>query len=557
MDLYTIDVEDRTYETFSTRLAETDEPIQFRDLNPFACKLFHGDVFTMDENGMPTIVSSGVRSLEHIPAVLTLEDNKTYGREKNKTDKNSRMWYKCVPNDSKLPCFLVRHKPMCSGFSKVLTNMYVTIRFTEWTEKHPRANLAQTIGPVDILQNFYEYQLYCKHLKISFSHFQKEVKQQLKTLDSKRFIDSFGLEDRSDWHVFTIDPSPKGCIDFDDAMSIKHCETGYILSVYIANIPLLLDMLNLWPAFAERVSKIYLPDKQESMIPNELSKIASLSANSKRATFAMDIFLDTSYNVKNVYFTNVIINVHKNYAYEEPCLLTNPDYLWIKEVVTCMSKKDNILDCVADSHHVVEYLMIFMNHWCAKILQENGNGIFRTATLIENITNKFAEFRNVYAQYTCLEFLTNDINLKHDVLELNEYVHITSPIRRMVDILNMIKIQENLNIFRFSLEATNFYNKWITKMDYINKQTKAIRKVQNDCTLLYMCSTNETILKRIYTGYCFEKGENKCTVFLPELKLTTSVKMLDDVELGKEYQFKLFVFNDESKFKKKIRIQLA
>ena len=76
------------------------------------------------------------------------------------------------PYDVRMPEFLVPYEIKKLGFSKVTQNLYVTISFNEWTDKHPRAKLENVIGAVDVIENYYEYQLYCKtlnapHTKIS------------------------------------------------------------------------------------------------------------------------------------------------------------------------------------------------------------------------------------------------------------------------------------------------------------------------------------------------------------------------------------------------------
>ena len=70
----------------------------------------------------------------------------------------------------------------------------------------------------------------------------------------------------------------------------------------------------------------------------------------------------------------------------------------------------------------------------------------------------------------------------HNHLELDTYLHISSPIRRLVDLLNLIQIQENLGLFKFTDPHINF-TKWISKLDYINTTMRLIRKVQSDCNI--------------------------------------------------------------------------
>jgi hypothetical protein len=75
-----------------------------------------------------------------------------------------------------------------------------------------------------------------------------------------------------------------------------------------------------------------------------------------------------------------------------------------------------------------------------------------------------------------------------------------------------------------------------------------------------MCNNNPDILEKIYDGYCFEEttmetGYYKYNVYLPDLKITLNI--VSDKSLSYEKrQFKLFVFNNEEKMKKKIRLHL-
>ena len=38
----------------------------------------------------------------------------------------------------------------------------------------------------------------------------------------------------------------------------------------------------------------------------------------------------------------------------------------------------------------------------------------------------------------------------HEILDLDAYVHITSPIRRLVDLLNILEFQHELNLIHFN-----------------------------------------------------------------------------------------------------------
>lgn len=568
--LYKITVADRNYSKWNV---SNDLVLD----DPGALKLFSNDVFEYNsETRKVSIIHSSVRTLDNIPAVLILDGNKTYGRHPN----NHKLMYKCVPDDVQLPPFLVAYEMKQMGFSKVFVNQYVTIKFASWDSKHPVGVLTNTIGPVDMPENFYEYQLFCKGLNFSLTKFNKALNKSLSDLTVKKetFIPDLlindnikgdlVLEDRSDWQVFTIDPD--GSLDFDDAFSIKNCDNGHILvSVYIANVPLCLDRLNLWSELTKRTSTAYLPDKKRPMLPVLLSDcLCSLQAGVQRFAFTLDLEIDVTGEIVSKKFCNTIIKVFKNFAYEERALIRHPLYKSLFNVVLKMVEKHPYINHIGDSHDVVCYLMILMNHLAAKDLLGFGQGIFRSTTTKENANNTsnvlppdVMQFINIYrstsGSYTTS---TSATVTAHSILDLDAYIHITSPIRRLVDILNMIKFQEIIG-FKLSDKALEFYDTWFKDIEHINTSMKLLRRVQNDCNLLHLCHNKPDVLDKVYSGYCFDEkpltnGLYKYNLYLPELK-TTSFVICGKLALLVEHQFKLFVFNNEDKMKKKIRLHLV
>ena len=585
MTIYKINIDNRNYGSWSIFNATTLEPICINGLNPNEHKLFTNDVFTYNKNKV-ALIHSSTRINDNIPAVLILADNKTYGRENKLSDKIGKLLYKCIPDDTRIPIFLVPYQIKDLGFSKVYTNMYVTIRYKHWDYKHPYANISQIIGPVDVLDNFYEYQLYCKSLNASIQKFNKDTNKSIKTnilseqKDHDSFIDGIckkytQIEDRTSWKIITIDPSTS--LDYDDGFSIKKLNDDQILlSIYIANVTILMDFLNLWSSFSQRISTIYLPDRKRPMLPTILSDcLCSLQQQMRRFAFVMDIIIDTHYNIISINYSNALIKVFKNFAYEEKSLLDDADYNLLFIITKKMAQKYKYINNVRNSHDVVCYLMVLMNYHCAKDLATFNNGIFRSTiikkqvvlpdSLPEDVSQFIKIWNSACGQYIDLKSIAHNDNIsqsiRHDVLEMDAYIHITSPIRRLVDLLNMIKFQQNHNLIQISDDANMFYNKWISEIDYINTTTRAIRKVQNDCSLLDTCFNKPETLEKTYDGYCFDKlsrtdGLFQFIVFLPELRLTSRITIRDELENYEKRQYKLYMFNDEEKFKRKIRLQL-
>ena len=576
METYKVHINDRAYTSW-----EVFENINFQKveitINPLEQKLFSNDVFSVDIQNNINIIHSTVRCGPPMPGVLILDDNKTYGRQKS-TKNNPKLLYKCIPDDMRLPSFLVPYQIKTMGFSKVLKNMYVTFSFNEWNDTHPYGILSHVIGSVDIIDNFYEYQLYCKSLNASIQKFQKDTAKAIEKHTHDAFIESIktkypSIEDRTNqkiWNIFTIDP-PKSQ-DLDDGFSIRNIE-GDIqqISIYISNVTIWMDVLNLWDSFSRRISTIYLPDKKRPMLPTILSDcLCSLQEKVTRIAFVMDVFVKDG-NIVDIKFANSLIKVSKNFCYEDPKLLINTNYLHLLQTTQKISKKLKYINNVRNSHELVCYLMILMNFNCAKVMIQYNTGIFRSTiikkeySIPDDIPDEVSKFIKIWSsstgQYINGSDITDVTSIRHELLDMDAYIHITSPIRRLVDLLNIIKFQSITNMITLSENTDAFYNKWLGELEYINVTMRSIRKVQCDCSILDLCSNNPDILEKEYDGYLFDKlTRNDClyqfVVFIPDLKLTSRITMRDNLDNFEKKKFKLFLFHDEANFKRKIRLHM-
>jgi exoribonuclease R len=310
------------------------------------------------------------------------------------------------------------------------------------------------------------------------------------------------------------------------------------------------------------------------MLPIILSDcLCSLQEKVTRIAFVMDIFIKKD-EIVDIKYANCFVKVAKNYAYEESKLLSNTNYQKLLDLTRTIAIKNKYIENIADSHDMVCYLMIFMNYHCAKELLQHKAGVFRSTIMkkefvvpdtIPNDVSKILKIMNsASGQYVDGAQIEST---RHEILELDAYVHITSPIRRIVDVLNMIKIQQLLityqpiGIDHLTEEADKFYNKWIQDIDYINATTRAIRRVQSECTLLDLCTNNPDLMAKEYNGYITEKsihddGLFRYSVFLPELKLSAMITMTENFEVFDYKKCKLFLFNNEEKFKRKIRLHM-
>lgn len=541
--MFTLHIASRDYTEWVCENAKKER------LNISPHKLFHGD--QVDASGNITIASA-YRTKEAMCGVL-LTSQKTYGR------KGTKLLYKCVPDDEHLPCFLIPYEEKTIGFDKTKSDNYITFKFKEWTTKHPIGLLTNTFGKVEDMEAYVGYQMACKDIGDSLKTFNAASLRVLReyTLDPLPlcYNNTKPIEDRRQLSIISIDPI--GCMDIDDALGIRTLPNGdTILSIYIANVPLLLEYLQLWPYVTERVSTIYLPTTKYPMLPVSLSEnMFSLKEKEDRIAFVMDIKLTTNpFAMPEISYTSTIICVEKNYAYGAPELIVREDYKSIFKIVQHLNDQQRAyVDHISSSHDVVEYCMLRMNHECAKILNiKKHGGIFRSAGKKEEIKDTLAPELKSILQNVAGEYSSEA--KPHELLGLECYTHITSPIRRIVDIVNMMNLIE----LQWSADAIAFMAKWQSHLAHINNKTKAIRRLQNEMELMTLYEKNPGC---IYNGVVFQrsdeaKGLYKYRAYIPETKMLTSVFSMTEYKNYAEVNFSAHLFLDEAKMTKKIRLQI-
>ena len=483
------------------------EPIE---LSIDSSKLFHLDEFNLDPY---TITYSQIRNHIYIAGVLDL--SKTYGRD-------HKLLYACKPDDKRIPTFLIPYsKP--PTFDKSVRYLYVTFQFKHWDKEKPYGTLTNTIGNVDNVNHLYEYMLYCKSLNHPIQPFTKKVIERLKDHTMPQFPIREG-------HIFTVDSTKS--VDYDDAISIH----ANVISVYISNVPIVLDHLNLWESFSNRISTIYLPDKKRSMLPNVLSdRLCSLKEKTRRVCLVMDI----EYRDHKVYSSKLSIcnaRIARNYSFEDEKLLQHKDYLSMKQICN-----------VKTSYDLISKLMIDYNQQCALVLKKQKTGIYKNISYVykqpHTIADHIEKFKHSASRY---ELFHEDAH----------YSQITSPIRRLVDLLNMYLICKPM--YAFTDKAETFYMKWIQQLDYINTTTRYIRKLQSKCKLISLFEKEQ---HKVFQGFLFDKikrSDNKYhyNVYLPELNIFYSLSLNEDLPDYTEKSFKLFMFHDEALLKKKLKLHI-
>ena len=454
---------------------------------------------------------------------------------------------------------LVPYKPDLMKFNKNFVNKFILITITDLEKKIGK--IIETIGPVNDLNSFYRYQLYCYKLV----HPTGFNKLKCPLINYQKFK-------KLNREIYTIDPISSK--DLDDAFSIIYDNNESILSIYITN-PYETDLKCI-----NNVSTIYC-DNPLNMIPKDFletfsffnetkmslheTKVSlhetkvSLKNDKKHIALTLDLHIKNGKIIKeNLY--NSVITIYKNLDYDTNEKIAGSLITLINEI---SNKKIN------DTHEAIEYLMVYINTYCAKILLKNNTGIFRYSS--EEIKEPVNDVSYKVLDNDLLTFLNYEAKSiysttvkKHKMFN-DYYVHISSPIRRLVDILNMMKINQILDPdYIFDDE---FYNRWSGSEEGLNDQYNVIKKIENQLKLLKVIDSDLE-----YDGYVIEEGFNETKVsfnetkvsfnetkvsfkiYLPQIKAIYSYKSKDSLDLYSKHKFKCYIFDNESTYKRKIKL---
>jgi exoribonuclease R len=451
----------------------------------------------------------------NIPGILVLEDNKTYGRTANK----KRLYYKCIPNNRELPPHLIPYSPDI-GFHKKLQNRFIIFVAEEDQTKGAGLHygkMTENLGETNDLSAFYEYQLYCRDIHSSISQFTKKAKLLIKPYELEDVIEECR-------NIFTIDPL--GTTDHDDALSIESTSSGeIIIKIYIANVYHVINS-DLWSSFSEkRLSKIYLPDFKRPMIPEIISEQCSLKQGKIRKVLCLELEYKDDVVISTKLSTSTI-RINKNYVYENQELLKNEDYKKLFLFTKNLSPSS-----INNSHDVVEYWMKKMNSFSAEKLFVAGTGILK-------------EEMGIYKR-PCSD--------KEPI-----YTHITSPIRRIVDLVNQIEIIDKY-IHPVNEEAKQFSQNWMENIEKINTITRSIKKTQIDCDMLYQCSIHPEWTEQSHKGIFVDRtlrkdGLYSYVVHLKENHMYGRTVSSEFYELEESAIFRMYYFVDAERLHRKIRL---
>jgi len=367
-------------------------------------KLFNSDI--LDENF--NVIESKIRNRDLVGTFSTSQIQR-FGK-----NKKGNVIYLIQPLEINLPSFLIAYGGKTQG------KIAVKFKFTKWTEKLPAGEIIEVIGNYndDNMEKIlmYHFNVYPKKTKLSCT----DINPLESEITRKEYFES----------IFSIDPD--NCEDIDDSLSIVTKGNLTVIGVHIAQPNYWLKLDELKSKINHQFSTLYLNGSRKDLWGESLTLTASLSEGDKKPAYTTLYYYDSDYNlVKTEDFPSWIIN-KKKLSYDNA-----HEHIDAEEIKAFT----NNLEKITDYHDLV-------SHWMIKTNTTIGNKFADTMKIPYRVNivdgTRSSSLNDMY------DFLSDEIRTKfllkkteaaiysidenyHESLNVNNYCHFTSPIRRYID----------------------------------------------------------------------------------------------------------------------------
>ncbi len=324
-----------------------------------------------------------------------------------------------------------------------------------------------------------------KELPVNFPLLAIQQAEMLLQQDTDKLFQDPARKDFTHLKPFTIDGA--STLDFDDALTVEKQEENFLVGVHISDVahyvrpedPLFMEAL-------QRGTSIYFPEGQIPMLPRHLSQgICSLIQGELRAALSFMILLSPEAEVLRIRIYPTVIKVARRLTYDEAdtMIQSDPELMILNDLRMKLRNKrlDNgalllpfpdvnihihdgskihvsLADTDTPSRTLVSEMMILANTEAARYVSDRmAPGLFRS--------QKPPRKRVVHGMDTDLYLNSKQRKMlsrgellvtakPHSGLGVNQYTTITSPIRRLLDLVMQHQIHSIIRRedFRFTEE---------------------------------------------------------------------------------------------------------
>ena len=362
---------------------------------------------------------------------------------------------------------------------------------------------------------------------------------------------------------FAIDNNDSS--DADDAISIE----GDRVWIHIADVASIVDSNSDLDLFAQkRVSNLYLPNQILHMLPPKISEACSLGIGEISNAVSVGFLLnDSEISDIQIYLSQIKVT-KMSYEGADRVLKENTSLLKLNEIAndhkkyrdsngairldlpkTDIKVKDHkviaIMQLESESRLMVSEMMVIAGRVVAQFSTENNipmpylsqeSGKF-SDEIIENIDNLSLSKMFQAAK----GFSRSKLSVKpsiHAGLGLNEYIRVTSPMRRYMDLL----VQQQLFKFISSLELLN-ESEIKDRIKIINASMSKINKANRQSIEHFRCLYFKQNRSWKGEGIVVEIIGNKALLMITEFAMITQIKLKTKVELEDKIKLKVGSIN--------------
>lgn len=401
-----------------------------------------------------------------------------------------------------------------------------------------------------------------------------EQKQLISNSVQQEFPDNIGKLSEHDLKVehslrkdfcgeraFTIDGEDSK--DMDDAICVQKTYYGYRLSVHIADVSSFITPGSKLDDIAiHRATSVYLPNVTLPMLPSVLSEnLCSLNPLVERNTISVIMkinrkgdLLDTEIvkgkirsRVKGIYSeVNLLIkksgDIGMRKKYQE-IIEDLPTMVRLYQILRqarinrgALSENSNlpkvILKCDSIelvpvkrgvAENMIEEYMVMCNYAVAKFMREHKLPVIYR---VQNVKNQMA-------YYT-----TSSIH--HAELELDYYLHFTSPIRRLCD----LKVHQILSMYLNGYNAKEIHTIFDDNLPEVcelaTKRSRTAKQIQESCLklccMLFFAQHSRERYYGIVVGY--DRNHNPL-ISIQDYGIPVSVRSAKKISVGERYTFNI------------------
>ena len=337
------------------------------------------------------------------------------------------------------------------------------------------------------------------------------LKQAESIASSKKNTQSF-LEPETHLDAYTVDSSRTK--DFDDAISIEKKGKSYFIRLHISDVASFIPFAEDSPLLDHLmtyISSVYTPAKTYHLMPPLLAEsFFSLLENKQKSVFTFEWQLDEEASIQNQKIYRSRICVKKNLSYEMASEMIARKKEWRflhlfceklhqkrkqqgalilnhKAVNVELDNKEKIIiepvNLDSPAQRIVSELAIAANSWFGDLAALNKLQVFYRCQepyqiLSDNYPLKMRDVRISKAYFS----LTNE---RHAGLGVENYIQITSPIRRFSDLLNQLALLYCLEKKPNPLAQKLDKNYFLFIKEKISQKTYCFRKLEKNILNYY------------------------------------------------------------------------